>query len=417
MDESLEACRAAALRLLARANGPDGFVASPSFEHYDSIWTRDAGITSLGAAAAADPSLIDGIRRTLLTLSSHQTDLGMVPNAYWPTTSYWDWGETGSIDAQAWYLVMAGTYYEATRDAAFVRSLLASLRACFTWLRCQDRTGFGLLSSNEANDWMDSSLNRSGIVLHNNVLFYRACRALELICEGLGETGPAVSSAFIRQRINELLWPETGFRYGTLLSHAGHPRPREFPHPASLAGFSQAAHDRSFYLSHVTFGTYADSCDVLANCLAVAWGVADPDRGALIMSSLGSASVDAPYPSRSWASAVERDDPWGLLKAAAEQTQDPRWRNPPGTYHNGGVWPFIGGFHVVALARVGAVTEARTMLGRLAEANRLRAGGGEWGFHEWIHARTGEPAGAPDQAWSAGAFILAYDAVARATAS
>lgn len=416
MEARIEECRAAALRLLERAAGPHGFVASPSFAHYDSIWTRDAGITSLGAAASGDVGLIDGIRRTLVTLSGCQTDLGMVANTYWPEAQYWDWGESGSVDAQAWYVIMAGVYYKATGDVGFIRTLLPSLLACFTWMRYQDRTGFGLVSSGEANDWMDSSLNRSGIVLHNNILYFQACRALEEICERLGAARLAVSSAFIKQRINELLWPETNFDYSNLLSHVGYAVPPRFPHPASLTGFQGAAQDRSFYLSHVTFGTFADACDVLANCLAVVSGVAETDRAAKIVSYLVSASAATPFPSKTWTAPVVDEDPWDLLKAAAERTQDPRWRNPPGRYHNGGVWPFIGGFHVAALAELGATGDAAALLGSLAEANRLRAGGGEWGFHEWIDARTGEPGGAPDQAWSAGAYLMAYHAIEQAIA-
>jgi hypothetical protein len=49
---------------------------------------------------------------------------------------------------------------------------------------------------------------------------------------------------------------------------------------------------------------------------------------------------------------------------------------------------------------------------RLTAANRLRRGSGpRWGFHEWIDARTGEPEGAPGQSWSAGAYLLAVEAV------
>ena len=43
------------------------------------------------------------------------------------------------------------------------------------------------------------------------------------------------------------------------------------------------------------------------------------------------------------------------------------------------------------------------MLVEVAAANRLGDG-----FHEWIHAGTGEPAGAASQAWNAGAYRWAY---------
>jgi len=64
------------------------------------------------------------------------------------------------------------------------------------------------------------------------------------------------------------------------------------------------------------------------------------------------------------------------------------------------------------------VTEARAELARVAAANRLSRGSGPgWGFHEWIDARTGKPEGAPGQSWSAGAYLLAVEALSGRTVS
>src|SRR5438874_217150 len=43
--------------------------------------------------------------------------------------------------------------------------------------------------------------------------------------------------------------------------------------------------------------------------------------------------------------------------------------NLPHQYHNGGIWPMIGGFHVAALVRHGWLGDARRLLVALAEAN------------------------------------------------
>lgn len=86
---------------------------------------------------------------------------------------------------------------------------------------------------------------------------------------------------------------------------------------------------------------------------------------------------------------------------------NPRWRNPPHCYHNGAVWPFVGGFHVASLALAGRPQEAGGLLEGLAGANRVA----DWGFHEWLHGETGEPAGAPQQTWNAGMYVLAWNGV------
>ena len=51
-------------------------------------------------------------------------------------------------------------------------------------------------------------------------------------------------------------------------------------------------------------------------------------------------------------------------------------------------------------------------LNNLAEANKLGKNG-EWEFNEWLDGRSGEPKGAVYQAWSAGAYLYAYECVKR----
>jgi glycogen debranching enzyme len=81
--------------------------------------------------------------------------------------------------------------------------------------------------------------------------------------------------------------------------------------------------------------------------------------------------------------------------------------NVPHHYHNGGIWPFIGGFYVAALVHAGRMTDAAAALDRLAALNLA----GD--FNEWHHGETAEPMGVKDQAWSAGMFLFAKECVAQ----
>ena len=82
----------------------------------------------------------------------------------------------------------------------------------------------------------------------------------------------------------------------------------------------------------------------------------------------------------------------------------------PNNYLNGGIWPFIGGFYVCALVEAGRKKEAETELENLARVNRLGKVY-EWDFNEWVHPLTKIPEGGRHQAWSAGCYLLAYQAV------
>jgi glycogen debranching enzyme len=88
--------------------------------------------------------------------------------------------------------------------------------------------------------------------------------------------------------------------------------------------------------------------------------------------------------------------------------------NLPDHYHNGGIWPFIGGLWVRFLARLGRTELAHQELTNLAESCRWGIYG-EWEFNEWLHGQTGRPMGKAHQAWSAAGYVAAYLALHRDT--
>jgi glycogen debranching enzyme len=76
-------------------------------------------------------------------------------------------------------------------------------------------------------------------------------------------------------------------------------------------------------------------------------------------------------------------------------------------YHNGGIWPFVGGFWVAALTLTGETERASAELVKLARVNALD----DWSFNEWLHGQTLQPRGMRGQSWNAAAFLLALDCV------
>ena len=352
--------------------------------------------------------------RSLVGLAHRQADSGQIPNAWWPQRGYWDFHEAGCTDATCLFVVAAAQHLEAHPDARLKRRLWPHLRRAIRWLADQDANQFTLIDSPSGGDWMDSSLQRSGKLLYVNALYHRALLGMADLAAGEAEAYRA-HAARLRRKIDLLLWPEPGSDHEGLLEGVGHAPGAEvsFPHPIGPAARRQAMlADRGHDLSHVDGGRYVDECDVLGNVLAVLYGVASPERARRIMGCLHRSPAATPYPMRTYTRSFAADDRWGMYRADLDALQDPRWRNPPGRYHNGGVWPFIGALYVVALHRVGMVEEARSEMSRLAAANRLHRGSAAgWGFHEWIDAGTGEPAGASGQSWSAGAYLLAVEAL------
>jgi glycogen debranching enzyme len=398
--------------VLRAAVAPEGLLASAALPHYAAVWTRDVAFAALGANVSADPELVAAVTRSLVGLAQLQADSGQVPNAWWPRRGYWDFHEAGCTDATCLFVVAASQHLEAHPDARLKRRLWPHLRRAIHWLADQDANQFTLIDSPSGGDWMDSTLQRSGKLLYVNALYHRALLGMAALTPG-GSDAYLTQAALLRRKIDLLLWPEPGTDHGLLLEGAGHSPSAEasFPHPVGPAARRAAMReDRPHYLSHVDGERYVDECDVLGNVLAVLYGVASPERARRIMEFLHRSPAAIPFPMRTYTRSFEAGDRWAMYRQDLDAFQDPRWRNPPGRYHNGGVWPFIGGLYLVALHRVGMVDEARAEMARVAAANRLSRGSGSgWGFHEWIDARTGEPEGAPGQSWSAGAYLLALE--------
>ena len=132
------------------------------------------------------------------------------------------------------------------------------------------------------------------------------------------------------------------------------------------------------YLSFVNLAAAGYEGDVFGNVLAVLAGLADGAMAKRITETLRKARASEPYPIRV------------VLHPMSQQ--DPQWRaymgrhrlNHPHQYHNGGIWPFVGAFWVMALARLGHAEWAWDELARVARANE-RDG---WRFTEWFHGRT-----------------------------
>lgn len=401
-----------AIDLLRRSATPSGFVASPALANYSVVWVRDAAITSLGALVSGDPLLIDTAVASLETMGRARTSLGQVAAVVRPEQNTWDWVEAGVVDATAWYIILTGAVLAATGRTDLIEHHWDGIASGIEWLRHQDVTGSGLVSAAPGTDWMDSSLTRSGRTLNLNVLYYWASEAAHHIASAL-DREPISNPVDLSWRINTLFWPTPEQGPEQLLVGSGVPHiPETFPHEATVKSYEAASSgERSHYVSHVIHAMFNEECDVLANLLAVCLALADQERSDLILDHLDDASVSEPFPSRTWTRPIAADSGAGMLIPDAETHMNPRWTNPAYAYHNAGIWPFVGGFHVTALALASRQEQASEMLSRLAAANRL---GLEqpWGFHEWIHGKTGEPDGAPDQAWSAGMYVLAHHAVA-----
>ncbi len=389
--------------MLHRCITPYGFRASGLAPGYPQVWARDSIVTSLGAVLTGDADLLLAFRASLDTLGSQQSSLGLIPLNVEPETAAISSENAGAVDANLWFVLGHYYHYLHTHDLAYLQYNWPRIRRAVLWLRYQDMNECGLLEVPEAGDWMDLLAVRYN-VLYDNVLYGAALQAEAKLAAWCGdEVVPGPSSLDIYERINLLMWVDRCWVPAHFAEHLEQLKRMRLEWYMLYHNIGTIS-SRPFYLPWVAFREYGDYCDSLGNLLAVLCGLADDHRADHILRYLYQVGMAQPFPTKAIYPAI--------------QPGNPEWReyyrsrnlNLPDQYHNGGIWPFIGGFHVAALVRMGWIDEARDLLATLAAACRVGVHH-EWEFNEWLHGRTGHPMGYAYQAWSAGMYLYAYHAV------
>lgn len=348
-------------------------------------------ISLLGARLCSDAEIQQALHASLGTLRRHQSAAGAIPN-HVPTSTgrpnFRAYADTG-----LWYVI----------GSTLVQSDLDSIRRVLRWYRCQDVDATGLISMQEASDWEDLLCTR-GIGLYVNCLYAIALDRAASLAQSLGETkleGVYRKRAeAVRSAVNRILWYRGD---GEMVRHIAHSFSTPIPEHDSLGRRrwmpqKRKLIDSHYYLPYVAFRQPGEWFDSFGNLLAILSGVADAAQSAYILDficerGLASSPVRAIHPP------IERGEPdWREYYGSL---------NSPGQYHNGGVWPFLGGFYVAALVKAGHFDQAEEALLALADLNL------SGNFCEWHHAETLEPLGVPEQAWSAGMFLFAVECVAK----
>jgi hypothetical protein len=378
----IDLCRTESVRLLERNLSPHGILAATPTARadargYSAIFGRDAGVCALGMAVSGDPALERAAATGLATLVSHQAANGQIPKFVDAKRAEADFWYLGCIDATLWWLAAIALLDRLRPQDRLRERWATAVERAIHWLACQEHQRFFLLQQNEASDWADI-MPRSGFVLYTNALWHLVKRLYAL---------PRAEET--RRNANELFHPFSAalaeYRRARLLAHYARSRAR----------------NRDLYLSFVNFSVFGEEGDVFGNVLAVVCGLADDAAAHRTLRALERAGVNEPYPARTVCDPITPASPlWRPYMS--RHRQNLAWQ-----YHNGGVWPFVGGFWVTALAQTGMVAKARRELLKVARANALR----EWQFSEWLHGQTLAPSGMAGQSWNAAAFLIACDAI------
>jgi glycogen debranching enzyme len=345
---------------------------------YNAIFGRDAAVCAIGMALSGDEVLEREAARGLHTLAMHQAANGQIAKFVDLEKQEPDFWYLGCIDSTLWWLIALGILDRLESGRGKLRRRYAKrIKLAIQWLLAQEHQRFFLLQQNEASDWADI-MPRSGFVLYTNALWY--------FVKELYGVGHAQQT---RDNFNGLFHP-----FSAVLG--------EYRRARLLKDYVlRQGRDRDLYLSFVNFSFFGEEGDVFGNVLAVLMGLANKSATGRTLDALSKANVNNPYPVRAVTRPIKRSSPlW--RRYMARHRQNLVWQ-----YHNGGIWPMVGGFWILALASTGRKRRAQVDLVKMARACALQ----DWRFTEWLHGRTLAPRGMAGQSWNAAAFLIAESAI------
>lgn len=359
--------------------------------NYRSVWARDGSVTIVGTVELDDPDIRQCQRDTLETLLHNMSPTGQIPANVSIDTDKPDYSGVGgicSIDSALWVIIAFAEYVRASQDYDFLRVHIEALQRAMDWLSAHDSNNDALLEIPEAGDWTDL-FGRSYHVLIDEVLWFRANIAFGRLLESLGDWAKAGDylrwAGTIKKTILKSFWPSV--RHAKDMNY-------------TFADSQISMGDTSYLLAQITPFDHDWRCDVYGNCLAFLFNVLDHERAQIAFRFMWGSGVNDPLPVKNLYPPVEAGDPnWKRYYTV-------NLLNLPNHYHNGGIWPLIGGIWVRYLNRLGLRELAFEQLYKLAELNHSGSLY-EWEFNEWAHGVTGKPMGKAYQAWSCSEYIAA----------
>ncbi|PIP34014.1 hypothetical protein COX69_03895 [Candidatus Falkowbacteria bacterium CG_4_10_14_0_2_um_filter_48_10] len=396
MTKIIEEARTKALAVLRACRRPTGFFASGLPGGYEAVWARDSQMTALGASLQGE-QFKRTIGQSLTLLARHQGAMGQIPNCVGSYNTDRQSDVTyNSVDSSLWFIIGHYVYARAFRDRALLDRQNRQINMAFFWLKAQDPDNLGLLVQQPTNDWQDAFPHKYGYTIHCLSLFYAVLKIM-------GEKKQAES---LRAIVNG-----QEKKYASL-------------YDAKLGYYYPWA-----WKNHDTIREHEEWFDTAGNLLAILTGLADKKISDRLLDFIEKKAIDRPFPCQTiWPPLYPADPAWHDYFALSDARE-------PYNYLNAGIWPFIGGLYVAALAKTGRHQKAAVALEKLAQANlqviknpqspayiipvgqKNKIAGPELlalrqkEFNEWLHGRTGEPRGEPYQGWSAGLYLYAYECV------
>ncbi len=344
-----------------------GLYASGGKKGYTQVWSRDSNVSMIGASLHVN-IFKDTFKKSLETLVHVQSKNGQIPNAVDFIGSIDKPATYATIDSSLWF-ILGEYFYRKKFGGVLWKKHKKNIGAALCWVQYQDAGEDLMPEQLPTSDWQDCFPHKYGHTINTQALYFGALKATE---------NKKIMPA-LKKQVDKYLWSE---RLGYYLPW--------------------------HWKDHGKYSEKEEWFDSLGNMLAIVFGLANKRQANSILDFVQKKKINRPFPLRAIYPGIRQGSAeWKDYFAASLAGEQ-------NSYLNGGIWPFIGGFYVCALVEAKRFGEAQKELELLVAANRLGSHKDwDWDFNEWIHPTTKKASGSRHQAWSAGSYLLAFEALKR----
>ena len=373
--------------------------------NYRRIWARDSVIVGLGGLLGQDNQVIEGLRCSLETLASCQSESGNIPSNVEVdpkgnilSVSYG--GLAGRVDPVPWFVIGTCNYATLVGDIEFAEKMQPAMSKALQLLTYWEVNNRKLINVPAGGDWADEYIH-TGYVLLPQLLRLWACQCYAKL---FNDSNILQFANELRTIINVNYWP----RRHLLDSPAIY-------HKKAYFDFLEISGDAEYFQVNLSpFGYRSMQFDFFGNAVASILNIGEEvltnqllEHGTRIRRGI-TAGVTPSF----WPPILPDEPAYEDLKTYRKD----KFRNIPFEYQNGGGWPMLTGWWGLANMTHGKAEEALSCLTAINEFNHR---GGvdldEWGFYEFCNSATGLTGGMPFVSWSASASRMVEGALSNKT--
>lgn len=371
------------LRSLVSHNGI--LASSIESDNYKRVWARDSIICGIAGILAEDRVVIEGLKTSLVTLSKHQNDSGIIPSNVFESETKSDvsYGSlVGRVDTNTWFIVGACLYYINTDDEETWKLLKPSIEKSRAYLKHIEFNGKGWIYTPMSGNWADE------YPIHGYTIYDNALRIWgESLFQKL-EKSSDIDLKNLKFKTLDNFWP------------------LKTPKPEII--YHQKAHTKAIedctnhFCSFILPGYYDNRFDAAGNGIALLNFNLDKERKNNLKTGLKSIQEELKknlIPAF-WPVIDINHKDWHHI----QNNYSFDFKNCPHHFHNGGIWPVWMGWFCLGLANQGLSNEIENYVSEFLKY----AEDSNWDFQEYISSDNFQLSGKHKMGFTASGIIFMY---------